>query len=209
MCGFGEKDRRPLDPPPILEVHVTDTNGKLDKEAMRDPFFVVHTTLWNEDGTQDRNLIASNAGARNSAVDGNNQSDVSASTKITRVLMGSLVASPSILADESGVEACYFVFPDLSVRTEGKYRLRFTLMRLGLDSLSSGGGTKTLVLAECQSDVFVVYSAKKFPGMLSMFAPIRARGSTDVSRIVRINESFCKAGSQITDQKRRSSQEGQ
>lgn len=26
-CGFGEKDRRPIDPPPILELIATDSHG--------------------------------------------------------------------------------------------------------------------------------------------------------------------------------------
>ncbi|POG57577.1 velvet factor, partial [Rhizophagus irregularis DAOM 181602=DAOM 197198] len=30
MCGFGEKDRRPIDPPPIVQLVVTDEKGNPD-----------------------------------------------------------------------------------------------------------------------------------------------------------------------------------
>lgn len=28
MCGFGDKDRRPITPPPCVKLVVTDLNGK-------------------------------------------------------------------------------------------------------------------------------------------------------------------------------------
>lgn len=28
-CGFGEKDRRPIDPPPILQLFIEEANGEL------------------------------------------------------------------------------------------------------------------------------------------------------------------------------------
>ncbi|CAG8451942.1 15877_t:CDS:2 [Acaulospora morrowiae] len=148
MCGFGEKDRRPIDPPPIVQLVVNDDKGNLDTSAglsmLQNPFFVLHVTLWSEDCKEERNVISN-------------------PPKTTRVLMGSLVSSPAILKNTTGDAGCYFCFPDLSIRTEGKYTLKFSLMKLGSeDRLIS---TRTEIIATTFSDPFTVYSAKKFPGM--------------------------------------------
>lgn len=50
--------------------------------------------------------------------------------KCTRVLMGSLVSSPSLLKNPQGKQGLYFAFPDLSIRTEGRYTLKFSLIKL-------------------------------------------------------------------------------
>jgi len=50
----------------------------------------------------------------------------------TRVLTGSLVSSMYLLTDLDGNEGAFFVFPDLSVRIEGTYRLKFSLIETGL-----------------------------------------------------------------------------
>lgn len=50
--------------------------------------------------------------------------------KCTRVLMGSLVSSPSLLKNPEGQQGLYFAFPDLSIRTEGRYTLKFSLIKL-------------------------------------------------------------------------------
>ncbi|RHZ76651.1 hypothetical protein Glove_194g21 [Diversispora epigaea] len=148
MCGFGEKDRRPIDPPPIVQLVVNDDKGKLDTSMslsmLQNPFFVLHVTLWSEDCREERNVISN-------------------PPKTTRVLMGSLVSSPAILKNTTGEPGCYFCFPDLSIRTEGKYTLKFSLMKLGTEDRLIN--TRTGIIATTFSDPFTVYSAKKFPGM--------------------------------------------
>ncbi|CAG8448947.1 12402_t:CDS:2 [Funneliformis mosseae] len=144
MCGFGEKDRRPIDPPPIVQLVVTDEKGIPDTGMLQNPFFVLHVTLWSEDGREERNVISN-------------------PPKTTRVLMGSLVSSPAILKNTTGEQGCYFCFPDLSIRTEGKYTLKFSLMKLGTEDRLIN--TRTEIIATTYSDPFTVYSAKKFPGM--------------------------------------------
>ncbi|KAI9301518.1 velvet factor [Cunninghamella echinulata] len=112
MCGFGEKDRRPIDPPPIVQLIVRHRNNELvDVHSLQIPFFVLHVTLWSADRTEERNIISN-------------------PPKCTRVLMGSLVSSPSLLKNPEGEQGLYFAFPDLSIRTEGRYTLRFSLMKL-------------------------------------------------------------------------------
>jgi Velvet factor len=41
--------------------------------------------------------------------------------------MGSIAAEAKYLRDETGVKGVFFLFNDLSIRTSGTYRLRFTL----------------------------------------------------------------------------------
>ncbi|KJR89442.1 VeA-like protein [Sporothrix schenckii 1099-18] len=91
----------------------------------------------------------------------------------TRNLIGSLAASAFRLQDPADKIGIWFVLQDLSVRTEGNFRLRFSFVNVGpLGGSPTGtpGGQhvntgKAPVLASCFSDVFTVYSAKKFPGV--------------------------------------------
>lgn len=132
-CGFGEKDRRSVDPPPIVELKVYGANGEIDHDALYDPYYVLHCTLWSEDGKEDCNLV-------------------SESNRTMRVLVGSLVSSPSVLLDEFGHEGCFFVFPDLSCRTEGSYRLKFKLICVAREP--DFHGQSFPVTAEVTTDVF-------------------------------------------------------
>ena len=146
-CGFGERDRRVIDPPPIVQLNLIDPNlGAVESAAeLRYPFNVVHCTLWNEDGTVDETAIAGRE------------------RRVNRRLMGTLVASPFVALDEVDHEGCFFCFPDLSCRTHGRYRLKFVLMRIDMGSLRPGGFMPVII--STMSDVFEVFTAKEFPGM--------------------------------------------
>ncbi|KAJ4363438.1 hypothetical protein N0V83_009731 [Neocucurbitaria cava] len=154
-CGFGERDRRVIDPPPIIQLLVTDPKtGAAEQEELRYSLNVVHCTLWNAEGTNEETAL------------------IQPDRRTTRRLMGQLVASPSVAKDEHDVEGCFFCFPDLSCRTHGKYRLRFVLMRIDPMNLHVGGFSP--ILTEVLSDVFTVYTAKDFPGMRPSSALTRA-----------------------------------
>ncbi|KAL7270389.1 hypothetical protein RUND412_006910 [Rhizina undulata] len=145
-CGFGERDRRVIDPPPIVQLIVNDpATGKPNSVEMRYPFNVVHCTLWSLDGQSDETAL------------------IGLDKRLTRRLMGTLVSSPFVGLDEEGKEGCFFCFPDLSCRTHGRYRLRFVLMHLEPSNLQPEGYTP--IITEAMSDVFTVYTAKEFPGM--------------------------------------------
>ncbi|KAK4058125.1 hypothetical protein OIO90_000864 [Microbotryomycetes sp. JL221] len=97
-------------------------------------------------------------------------------------LIGTLHANAFKLRDERGELGVYFVFSDLSVRTEGHYRLRMRLFPIGhalaSASMTSSSSSKSTgsehrrsngsagVAASVTSDVFAVMTAKKFEGML-------------------------------------------
>lgn len=105
----------------------------------------------------------------------------------TRNLIGSLACSAFRLTDPNDRIGIWFVLQDLSVRTEGNFRLRFSFVNVGLPPpvpgmvtsspmpLGNGNGNgngvnlntkKAPILAACFSEVFTVFSAKKFPGVV-------------------------------------------
>ncbi|CAG8459480.1 5105_t:CDS:2 [Acaulospora colombiana] len=58
MCGFGDKDRRPIDPPPVVRLLVSTTDGTPVPESSVDhSMMIVHAGLWSEDSTEERSLV--------------------------------------------------------------------------------------------------------------------------------------------------------
>lgn len=145
-CGFGERDRRVIDPPPILELRITDKETgapEQDYNAM----LALHCTLLSPDGRDDETEVQ----------------PAHADMPSTRRLMGTLVASPYQAKDERGIAGTFFVFPDLSCRSPGRFRLRFKLLRI--DPTNMLPGVVHGSVANIITDIFSVYTAKDFPGM--------------------------------------------
>ena len=185
-CGFGDRDRRTIDPPPILEMIVHDpgaSKARLPSTFNYPPSSVVHCELWSAD-TDTAEAHMPEVGER----------------RQQRRLMGTLVSSPFIGGDEFGVNGCFFPFPDLSCRTTGKYRLKFTLVIIDASNIKPGD--RLPFEATAISNVFEVYTAKTFPGMIE---------STELTK--RLKAQGClitvKKGHQRLDRKRttRSSEE--
>ncbi|KAL2066563.1 hypothetical protein VTL71DRAFT_2634 [Oculimacula yallundae] len=172
-CGSGAKssaDRRPVDPPPVVELRVFE---KIVEKWEDITFgyganFFLYTTL---------------EVARPMA-HGRVQQP---STPQTPVLTGMPVSGMAYL--DRPREAGYFIFPDLSVRHEGMYILSFNLYEetrpdaeqdvkstkpMGSSGMMSPDASFDWRL-EIKSEMFQVYSAKKFPGLAE---------STSLSRIV-------------------------
>ncbi|KAL8912152.1 MAG: hypothetical protein Q9171_002786 [Xanthocarpia ochracea] len=295
MCGFGDKDRRPITPPPCIRLVVQDANppyAELDINQIDTAFFVLTVDLWNQDGNKEVNLVrhsqsspsisaATSASYPPPAVIHNpfglqtpyiagsgytpatypglatqqqqlypapspgyhshpygqpqtlyhgqqfpplpqqqpqpqpyyisqynplgpqgqyqphtphhaqmqqhqhNQllpqqlprtvQDPTAGTPtpagmFTRNLIGSLGVSAFKLTDCDSVMGIWFILQDLSVRTEGSFRLKLNFVNVGSPTATThGNGVNSgsaPVLASCFSKVFQVYSAKKFPGVI-------------------------------------------
>lgn len=84
----------------------------------------------------------------------------------TRNLIGSLSASAFKLTDPDNKIGVWFILQDLSVRTEGSFRLKMNFVNVGrVDGQGLNTGVAP-VLATAFSEVFQVYSAKKFPGVI-------------------------------------------
>ncbi|KAF8932583.1 hypothetical protein BGZ58_006919 [Dissophora ornata] len=143
---------------PVIEEEESDEEQEWPRyeggaKALRqDPLYVLHVSLWSEDGSEVRSMIATPGQTE--------------PPKLTRILMGAVVVSPILLNNERGEPGWYFSFPDLSIRTEGVYTLKFSLMRFAFfDFDDLGGSHASTIIAEELSQPFTVFSAKKFPGM--------------------------------------------
>ena len=77
------------------------------------PYLICHLSLHSEDGTTLDPVPSSNAHFPSE-----------------RLLYGNLVSSPHHLRNLEGRAGVYFIFPDVSVRLQGRYVLQLTLMRL-------------------------------------------------------------------------------
>ncbi|MCJ1465669.1 velvet protein [Pseudocyphellaria aurata] len=168
-------DRRPVDPPPVVELRIFEGEANKDITFAYNANFFLYTTLEN---------------ARPIA-----QGRVPATQTSFPVLTGMPVAGMAYLDRPS--QAGYFIFPDLSVRHEGKYRLSFNLFEevkeardgdaepaAGSPESDENKPARNNPMApqahvhfrlEVKSVPFTVYSAKKFPGLAE---------STSLSRVV-------------------------
>jgi hypothetical protein len=165
-CGFCERDRRAIDPPPILQLFI-DYPGATSEEIgvlLRTLCNVVHCALW--DPVLDKE-----------AVDMRQMKSI-APRQVKR-LIGTLVSSPFVGRDENDIECCFFPFDDLSIRTVGAYRLKFSLMVLDLAKM--GVGNRVKVSDTVTSNVILVFNPKSFPGM---------RPSTELTRRLKSQGCF-------------------
>ncbi|KAI1116961.1 hypothetical protein F5Y14DRAFT_404334 [Nemania sp. NC0429] len=144
-CGYGERDRRVIDPPPIIQMSIEDPTATEEeiRRRLTHSYSIMHCTIWNEQGDQDLSSMPEDY-------------------RTQRRLMGTVVSSPFAGHDEKDEYGCFFCFPDLSCRTPGSFRLQFSFMVLDPASMP---GHRTPVVALVMSDVFTVYNAKDFPGM--------------------------------------------
>ncbi|PWZ00977.1 hypothetical protein BCV70DRAFT_86388 [Testicularia cyperi] len=184
MCGVGEKaDRRPIDPAPIVQLRVIThdrpvrNTSSIDTTAVPPPVerrpgqgpsvpstpgircgIPVSTALG--DGWEDKAWYLENPYYFMYAMLCHAETDEELhllSDGKTRYTSGSCVSCLYHLKDIDGSHQGFFVFPDLSIRVEGRYRLKLCLFE-----------TIGHTVHHCRSiysDPFHVYTAKRFPGM--------------------------------------------
>ncbi|KAK9456334.1 velvet factor-domain-containing protein [Dipodascopsis uninucleata] len=154
-CGNADRDRRCLDPPPVLKLEIRNkATGELDLVYTKRFSWIVQCFIYSAD-----------------PVDINGNGNVPATNTRGRTLIrGNLVGNAQYVdLDIDGLrgENCYFCFPDLSFSTAGLYRLKFQWAwidpQMSLSHVRSMG-----TMGYQLSDVFRVYSAKEFPSMLPM-----------------------------------------
>ncbi|KAG2223676.1 hypothetical protein INT45_007254 [Circinella minor] len=139
-CGFGEKDRRLIDPPVILQLFTVAANGDMIKETNADSkLYVVHCDLYCENRKEKRSVVYLPSSVppenKRKRLDDHNphieEKIISLrQPKSVRNLTGSLTANASHLLNEHNEPGTYFVFHDLSVRTDGRFTLKFMFMDL-------------------------------------------------------------------------------
>ncbi|KAK0639296.1 velvet factor-domain-containing protein [Cercophora newfieldiana] len=177
-CGSGPKssaDRRPVDPPPVVELRIYEGDS-WERAQNKDITFLYNANFF---------LYATLEHARVMA-HGRVQTPAANSPP---VLTGMPVSGMAYL--DRPQEAGYFLFPDLSVRHEGRYKLTFNLYEQTKEDedkdpitadnkppsldMNPAAGDSFDFRMEVKSQDFVVYSAKKFPGLTE---------STALSRVV-------------------------
>lgn len=261
MCGFGDKDRRPITPPPCIRLVVTDvhTNREVDPQDVDPSFFVLCVDLWDDRAANEVNLVRhSNTSPavsisaatpcayppaperpylgllnpnqmaayypnhpnpmhfpqqaydpymqQHGAMPGAPPYMAAASTPVsivpnhsqgmyTRNLIGSLAVNAAKLQDDHNKTGLWFVLQDLSVRTEGLFRLHMRFIDVS-DGTAEGGLNQESapVLASTYSATFQVYSAKKFPGVVESTALSRAFATQGIKIPIR------KDGNKISNQ---------
>ncbi|KPM34503.1 hypothetical protein AK830_g12069 [Neonectria ditissima] len=134
-----EKDRKPVDPPPVIQI--IDKRPERKSPLYNSPFLFVTCSLVAE-----------------------NYNELTTGSELpTSYLTGSLASSIHHLKDPANVEGGYFVFGDLSVKREGRFRLRFTLYDRDQDP--SSDSPSVYFVSEIVTNPFTVYAPKEFPGM--------------------------------------------
>ncbi|TPX71484.1 hypothetical protein SpCBS45565_g01166 [Spizellomyces sp. 'palustris'] len=137
-CGFTDRgDRRPLDPPPVAQLHVTNRHtGTIYSDTLHNPYYMCYATLWHHE--KDEEVVGRE--------DENGR----------HLLNGTVVTSMARLKDNENVDGAFFVFCNLGVKIEGRFRLMLNLFEI------SGGAVHCR--AKSLTEPFYVYG-KSFPGM--------------------------------------------
>ena len=110
-----EKDRKPVDPPPIIQMRI-DSDVDRTNNYLQSPYFFMSVTLWDPEENR------------------------AAPWAQHATLAGTLVSSLHRLKDIDDNDGGFFVFGDLSVKIEGWWRLCFDLFQLrdgGVHKLNS------------------------------------------------------------------------
>ncbi|ORX52294.1 hypothetical protein DM01DRAFT_1059462 [Hesseltinella vesiculosa] len=107
LCSFKEKvDRRPIDPPPIVQLSCTCHYDACQQAFLYNPYFFLYATLTSDTDDTDINHHHGHS-----------------------TTAGTVVQSLHKLKDLHQ-QGGYFIFADISVRLEGMYRLKFTLFEI-------------------------------------------------------------------------------
>ncbi|KAI9204607.1 velvet factor-domain-containing protein [Polychytrium aggregatum] len=78
-------------------------------------------------------------------------------------MFGTLVSQAYFLSDMSDEQGVFFIFDQVCVRIEGRFRLKFVLNDLDQSEIVNTGGAYSL--ASVKSEPFIAYGWKQFPGM--------------------------------------------
>ncbi|KAI9332827.1 velvet factor-domain-containing protein [Obelidium mucronatum] len=178
VSGISTSDRRPLHPSPIVKL-----SGCGSGEAMN---LVVFVSLWSTNLQHDLTFTSKSLNEVPLAYIPLDVNDENSTTKYrvvptaafsrSQIIMGQLISVSQTLDDLDNVTGQFYLFPELSVRSSGKFRLRFDLF--DLSSLPHGQKP----LASTHSNIFTVYNPKEFPGITE---------TTELSRL------FAKQGMKI------------
>ncbi|KAI8988728.1 velvet factor [Pilobolus umbonatus] len=159
-CGFGEKDRRLLDPPPIVQLTAT-LNGEPLSISLDDlVLYIMQCDIYDETGRENRSIVYPSSYSNRRYME--EAEKLAVYNMPVRNLLGSLVSNAYELYSPNSSKGIFFIFGDLSVRAEGTFTLQFRFCNLGYGEPMT---MSTIILAEVFSHPFTIYSPRNFSGM--------------------------------------------
>lgn len=158
---FAQIDRRPLDPPPVVEVkfYVRDPNGVESELLLSESEmagFICSVDLFKFPKPSDTHEGPAPYPEELAYVSGHAVHNV-------KKLVGSTTTQPHKI-DFDG-RRMIFVFPDLSVQEEGHFVLRYRVFDLHSRDDSAEHKSVSVLQAYVFGNPFRVYSTKDFPGL--------------------------------------------
>ncbi|ORY08529.1 velvet factor-domain-containing protein [Clohesyomyces aquaticus] len=129
-----EKARKPVDPPPILQLTVKPSADPA-QNFLQSPYLFMCVSLWHSEKDEPWDAPAN------------------------KTLAGSLVSSLHRLKDINNKDGGFFVFGDISIKIQGKFRLNFSLYDLRKET------NDVQFLTHIVSEPFRVLLPKDFKGM--------------------------------------------
>ncbi|KAK2041757.1 hypothetical protein LZ31DRAFT_383977 [Colletotrichum somersetense] len=134
-----EKDRKPIDPPPIVKLDVDPRSFDRSfygnpEHCLFNPFWIMYVYLVNADRDSKQDPEVARKG-----------------------LVGTTCSSLHKFKDPNSHDAGYFVFGDLSVKFEGCFKLQFVLYEMRR--------TEVVMCTTATSAPFQVHTQRTFPGM--------------------------------------------
>ncbi|KAJ3324410.1 hypothetical protein HDV06_006821 [Boothiomyces sp. JEL0866] len=139
-------DKKPLEPAAIVELKIHEDEAVTAESARLrfQPFLFAYATLVDHQTFEELSFLADES---------------------TRILSGVLASSLYSLKDPENPPnfGSFFVFPDISVRKEGVFRLKIALYRMEGGNGDPLAPRKVIQKASIMTEPFEVYSSKSFP----------------------------------------------
>ncbi|KAG9103722.1 hypothetical protein FRC06_008579 [Ceratobasidium sp. 370] len=188
---FAKRDRRPVDPPPVVRLRMFETKGEgtinareeeLHADSIDVSGLVAHVDLFPVNPPDKMHYApaveesSANPTATSGSHPGSHQItqttgsqwpddrviEVDETASLTASVFGSSFVHAVQVLDMSGEQVILFVFADLSVKMEGHFVYRYR----SFDLFGRVAGSEDIpIAAELFSGVFVIYSTKEFPGL--------------------------------------------
>lgn len=135
-------DRKSIDPPPIVELVLTNRNAD-EGDLLQNPYLFCYASLL-PCSEEEKDIPGSDI-------------PIERRPKLSEDLTGSLVSSVHKLKNTDNQDGAYFIFPDIYIGTEGIFRLCFSLFDIK--------GMKISHISSIFTDTFMSYSSQSFPGV--------------------------------------------
>ncbi|KZT29833.1 hypothetical protein NEOLEDRAFT_1127707 [Neolentinus lepideus HHB14362 ss-1] len=172
---YAVKDRRPLDPPPIVKLQAyrtVETRRGWEEEKLVEDYtsfhelgLICYVDLFEVPEMSDHSTVPVRSPDDPDIVARLDDFVIRESNKRTVAMAGETFVQAARLEHRGNI-VLFFIFPDISVRTEGIFILRYRFFDIEIFAPGEIHPTEGLpVLAETYGGTFEIYSTKDFPGL--------------------------------------------